>query len=126
MIINIIIKLILILEQQHHKDKILDVDKEETKYAKKLTKTQYKRKQLQLNEENVRLYFTMSCEMCIATFENFDGAKKHYRSIHKIPGFLRCCGRKFLRSSAVREHLIHHINPEAFRSDLYECTYIFF
>ena len=66
-------------------------------------------------QENVRVYFTMSCEMCSVTFETFEGAKKHYRSIHKKPGFLRCCGRKFLRSGAVREHLVHHMNPGAFK-----------
>lgn len=62
-----------------------------------------------------RQYLTMKCEICaddVVEFETFLEAKHHFHKVHKIDGYLRCCGAKFLTPGVAMEHIRSvHINP---------------
>lgn len=70
---------------------------------------------VQEEDATIRQYFTMECDACSEPLETFKHAKKHYRTVHKVLGYLRCCGKKFVRRGAVLNHIFYHLNPEAFR-----------
>lgn len=75
---------------------------------------------LKIEEENaqIREIFTMKCDICSdVDFESLLEARKHYRKVHKIKGYLVCCGRKFGRHYLIMNHVQSHINPDAFRCD---------
>ncbi|KAJ6641733.1 Transcription factor grauzone [Pseudolycoriella hygida] len=67
-------------------------------------------------DAQIREYFTMSCEICSSPFKTYHNAKRHYRVVHKIRGYLICsCGRKFIRRGGVLSHISFHLNPDEFR-----------
>lgn len=63
----------------------------------------------QANDERVRKFLDIKCELCGAEFLSFFKLGKHFRRFH--PGtevFLRCCGRKFYRRLVLLDHLDSH------------------
>ncbi|KAJ6646787.1 Transcription factor grauzone [Pseudolycoriella hygida] len=65
----------------------------------------------------IREYFTMKCDICSDTveFENFSNARHHYRRVHKMKGYLKCCGTKYDCPDRVLNHINYHTNPDALR-----------
>lgn len=57
----------------------------------------------------------MECEICNYKFTTILEGKVHYREKHNIKGFITCCKRKFYRRSTAIEHIVQHINPEAYK-----------
>lgn len=76
------------------------------------------RKHIAANDVKIREFFSMTCDLCSDQFETFAKAKKHYRIVHQVPGYLTCCNRRFHRRGTALNHIFYHSNPDAFRCDL--------
>ncbi|KAJ6641729.1 Transcription factor grauzone [Pseudolycoriella hygida] len=68
-------------------------------------------------DAQLRIYFDMKCDICGDPFETYRSAHKHYRTAHKIRGYLNCCGNKFYRRGLVLGHIKYHLDPNAFSCD---------
>ncbi|XP_037044348.1 transcription factor grauzone-like [Bradysia coprophila] len=71
-------------------------------------------------DAQIRELFSMKCELCTdddVVFETLLRARQHYRSVHKISGYLTCCGKKFHRRHLVLNHIRNHVDPDAYRCD---------
>lgn len=55
-------------------------------------------------------FFTMKCELCVGNveFDKFLRVRQHYRKVHKMNGYLRCCGLKFEQRGKALEHIDYH------------------
>lgn len=84
--------------------------KRSTDTAKSTNKQNYK-----LENEQIRQFCTMACELCTESFDSFRTALRHYRECHSHKGYLVCCDQKFFKRFKVVEHIQKHLNPEAFR-----------
>ena len=85
-------------------------------------------KRLSNNEfdEQVRMFFRMSCEICDIKFDTFVCAKRHYRVAHSRTGYLSCCTKRYFRRADLVDHIIKHLDPEAFKYLTYNfCLRIF-
>lgn len=61
-------------------------------------------------------FFDMSCEKCDAQFATFFAALEHYELRHAPrKGFVQCCGYKYFKRIDFNDHIIFHLNPEAFK-----------
>lgn len=76
-------------------------------------------KSQKINEENelIREYFDMHCELCSHMFQTFLDARAHYRKLHNITGYLKCCSIKAYRRCKILEHINYHMNPNIFKCD---------
>lgn len=88
------------------------------------TRTNIKRKsynyhtQSEKDEQDaqIREFFIMKCDICSdIKFETLMIARKHYRSVHKMHGYLMCCGNKYPRRYQILAHIRNHIHPNEFR-----------
>lgn len=73
-----------------------------------------KRKQaerIEAENQQIRDYFWMNCDMCDQRFLTINEAVLHYKRSHNKPGYLMCCGKKFMRRCRALEHIQHHLNP---------------
>ncbi|XP_052860435.1 zinc finger protein 816-like [Anopheles cruzii] len=64
------------------------------------------------SDRTIRKFFKLCCELCpedsVQDFGSFSQLTTHYRKTHGTRGYLRCCGKKFLRRFRVMEHIAHH------------------
>lgn len=77
--------------------------------------TKFNSEQIALEDEQIRSIITMKCDLCDVEFNIFRDCKSHYRTVHNMQGYLKCCGSKFLKRVRAIEHLQRHINPDGFR-----------
>lgn len=71
-------------------------------------------------DAKIREFFDLKCNICSSgddKFQTFKEFKKHYSSVHKTNGYLKCCGRTLHLRCNVLEHLQYHLNPDAYRCD---------
>lgn len=73
--------------------------------------------------ERIRDYFNMNCNLCGQPFANIVEANEHFRSSHAQPGYLMCCDRKFYARYTALEHIELHLDPDAFRCAPCERTF---
>lgn len=67
-------------------------------------------------DAQIREFFTMKCELCSdVEFETLLRATQHYRKVHKVRGYLKCCGSKCFRRCQILEHIRYHTDPDGFR-----------
>ncbi len=61
----------------------------------------------------IREIFDMKCEICSdrVEFQNLLQAKQHYRRVHQVTGYLKCCDKKFRRRCEILKHIQYHDNP---------------
>lgn len=87
------------------------------KLPKKSTVIDHIQKKLNLDAENqtIREYFKMNCDVCNQHFENFLDIKTHFRQKHKSTGYLTCCGKRFFRRGGLLDHISRHVNPNKFK-----------
>lgn len=80
----------------------------------------------ELAEQNMRFrdFFQMHCDLCDARFEELRDAVTHYRVEHKVPGYIKCCGKKFFNRTLALDHMEQHRDPNAFRCESCDRTYI--
>lgn len=80
----------------------------------KLSKEE-KNNQILLEDEQIRNFCGLKCELCPEQFETFADTKAHYRKIHKQPGYIICCDKKIFKRFIIVQHIMKHVNPEAFK-----------
>lgn len=60
-------------------------------------------------------YFDMICELCSYGFKSLNEVYRHYREVHKeTKATVKCCQRR-LPTPCIRDHILHHLNPEVFK-----------
>lgn len=111
-----------------------DRDKQPPKKRVKTTKStpvaagrrQTKFTSAEIDEQNdrVREFFQMRCDLCATEFELMHDAIKHYREEHGQPGYLKCCGKKFFKRGLVLDHIRFHADPNAFHCASCSRSYI--
>lgn len=74
-------------------------------------------------DDQIREYFNMQCELCSHTFQTFLDARAHYPKAHNVTGYLKCCSVKIFRRGKLIEHINYHINPNEFECDQCHKTY---
>lgn len=77
-----------------------------------------KRVKLDIEDQQIREYFKMDCDVCGDHFETFVEIKNHYKDKHQAVGYLTCCGKKFVRRGGCLSHISRHVNPDLFK---YNC-----
>lgn len=67
-------------------------------------------------DAQIRELFNMKCEICTddVGFESLLRARQHYRIVHKMNGYLTCCGKKFHRRHLILNHIRSHVDPDAY------------
>lgn len=69
--------------------------------------------ELELQDQQIRDFFKMRCEICNLCFHTMREAQQHYRNSHNQVGYLVCCEKKFFRRWKALDHMRLHINPNA-------------
>lgn len=112
------------LEDQNSLDKFLldSFQAEKPKRKSKSKKSTYKRKitdecftetrpHLDPEEEKrIKETAEMFCDLCQKQLESFSHATFHYRTAHRMKGYLLCCGKKWMKRYRLLEHLNRHYN----------------
>ncbi|XP_037047667.1 zinc finger protein 93-like [Bradysia coprophila] len=69
-------------------------------------------------DAQIREYFSMKCDICPdVPFGTLVDMRRHYRDVHKMHGYLICCGNKFNRRYAIIAHMRCHTNPDEYRCE---------
>ncbi|XP_053674480.1 transcription factor grauzone-like [Anopheles nili] len=68
-------------------------------------------------DQLVLQHYELSCDLCSMPLADFSDLRKHYKVVHNVPGYLRCCNRTIYKKCWMIEHLQLHLNPNAFRCD---------
>lgn len=78
------------------------------------------RSTIEEGDAQIREFCNMKCEICgdpKPQFETFKQIRKHYRCVHKIIGYVTCCGNKYNRRGRVLDHIKYHMDPDAYRCE---------
>lgn len=70
-------------------------------------------RQSDLQDQQIREFFEMTCEICKLSFHTMRQAIQHYRKSHNQAGYLVCCEKKFFRRCLAVDHIRLHINPNS-------------
>lgn len=61
-------------------------------------------------------YMDMECEKCQHPFGTLLDASSHYQNKHQQRSvFLKCCQRRVNLPGEIRDHILYHLNPDAFK-----------
>lgn len=108
----------------------VDVDDEEEEEITKMNRTRTRDKSDNLLPEHlntrttkakgdaqIREFVSLCCDICEKRpqFDTFKKLQFHYESKHECRGYVNCCEKKFYRKDRLMNHIINHINPEAFK-----------
>lgn len=68
-------------------------------------------------DAQIREFVSLCCDICEKRpqFDTFKKLQFHYESKHDCRGYVNCCEKKFYRKDRLMNHIINHINPEAFK-----------
>lgn len=90
-----------------------DHDSRQVKEFKTNNIVNRKQRNEKFEQENqqIRDFFSMNCEMCDIEFRTVNEASLHYKQKHNKAGYLTCCGKKFFRRCIALEHIQQHLNP---------------
>lgn len=69
-------------------------------------------------DKQIREYANLSCTICQENHISFKNLTQHYEIMHHIKGYAICCDKKFYRKDRLMNHIINHIDPDAFKYDL--------
>lgn len=65
------------------------------------------------DEDLIKRYIVMGCELCIFLADDFDGIRDHFKDKHPNERpYVKCCGRKLNKRCLIVEHARRHENPE--------------
>lgn len=98
-------------EQHIEADNLLNTSTP-TKYSpsgKSQDDIQRRRERIDMENQQIRNFFRMNCELCDLTFYTMKEATMHYRKQHKQAGYLVCCDKRFFRRCLALDHINHHI-----------------
>lgn len=62
-------------------------------------------------DEIIRQHMAMFCDLCDTKFDTFPECSNHYRTVHNMTGYLKCCEKKFLQRCRIMSHIQWHIDP---------------
>ncbi|XP_052859862.1 transcription factor grauzone-like [Anopheles cruzii] len=62
----------------------------------------------QEKEQRIRNFFSLECELCSAPLNDFTDLQDHYRQVHNVTGYVRCCDRLFYRRYLLLDHIDAH------------------
>lgn len=82
------------------------------KKTEKEVKSALRKSMEEKNTEIIRQYCSMICSLCPIEFTSFTHVKVHYRTVHKLSGFVECCKKKYTKLCRILEHCSRHFNPE--------------
>ncbi|XP_052872911.1 zinc finger protein OZF-like [Anopheles cruzii] len=82
---------------------------------------QRRRKATQEDEQRLKDFYHLACEVCETVSESFSDLLAHYRTEHNTGGFVRCCDRTFKKKYLALEHLGGHMGT--IRCDICSKTY---
>ncbi|KAG5667348.1 hypothetical protein PVAND_015331 [Polypedilum vanderplanki] len=74
------------------------------------------------DDKKIKETVDVRCDICKMEFDTFAHTTKHFRKVHKIKGYLICCGRKYMKKSRLTEHLNSHFNI-TFACDICDKTF---
>lgn len=62
-------------------------------------------------------FYKLECHLCEAKkkFRRFSAMLNHYKTEHRVKGFVICCGIKIARIRQIALHMARHLQPEAFQ-----------
>lgn len=66
-------------------------------------------------DQLIKDYAFMNCDLCSFQFESFAQAKRHYSSQHNVSGYLFCCKRKYRNRIKLLDHVKTHSKPDEFK-----------
>ncbi|XP_017491877.1 PREDICTED: transcription factor grauzone-like [Rhagoletis zephyria] len=83
----------------------------------RLAELRQKRGKIKCNDDElVKKYISMSCDICIFDCADFEILKNHYRLNHpNIKPYVKCCNRTFLHWLSIVHHAHKHDDPEIFK-----------
>lgn len=68
------------------------------------------------SDTEIREFVELKCNICdVDKFETFKQVQEHYATIHNCKGYVICCEKRIYRKDRLRNHIINHINPDAFK-----------
>ncbi|XP_054737642.1 transcription factor grauzone-like [Anastrepha obliqua] len=80
------------------------------------TKEKYSVKTSREDDEMVKKYIQMSCELCTFISEDYTSIRKHFLIQHpNINSYVRCCNKKLFRRLEIVQHAYKHHDPEFFK-----------
>lgn len=62
--------------------------------------------EIKKEDEQIREYCKMECEICPIKFNYFSEVKVHYRDVHNSNGYISCCNKKLFKRVRVLEHIL--------------------
>uniref|UniRef100_A0A182PN80 Transcription factor grauzone n=1 Tax=Anopheles epiroticus TaxID=199890 RepID=A0A182PN80_9DIPT len=60
------------------------------------------------NDQIIKDFIRLECEICAATSESFALLLDHYRTVHETKGYVRCCEKQFFRRYMLVDHIAAH------------------
>lgn len=70
--------------------------------------------QLKRDDELIRRFVPMICDLCGTAFETFGEAKQHHQLVHAQKGYVECCGKRFFIKNLAVQHCRWHLDPRQF------------
>ncbi|XP_052859863.1 transcription factor grauzone-like [Anopheles cruzii] len=80
-----------------------------------------RRKATEEDEQRLKNFYHLACEVCAKVSDSFSDLLAHYRTAHNTGGFVRCCDRTFKKKCLALEHLEVHLGT--IRCDICSKTY---
>ncbi|XP_037951055.1 transcription factor grauzone-like [Teleopsis dalmanni] len=68
-------------------------------------------------------HMNLTCDVCAIKNLTFGTLRQHMRKVHRVKGYVLCCGKKFFKRSVLVEHIEKHVNPEQYKCN--ECDKVF-
>lgn len=71
-------------------------------------------KRMKEEDDQIRSVCHMKCDICDFPFDIFRDCKTHYKSVHNMVGYLKCCDNKIFSRFRVVQHIQRHLHPNGF------------
>lgn len=64
-------------------------------------------------------FYRLECDLCkpkdSKVFKKLSSLITHYKNVHKLKGYVICCGAKYVKVRNMAMHLARHLQPNAFK-----------
>ncbi|XP_052872912.1 zinc finger protein OZF-like [Anopheles cruzii] len=75
------------------------------------------------DEQRLKDFYQLVCEICKTISDSFSGLLAHYRKEHNTEGYVRCCDAKFKSKTMALEHVDGHLGT--IRCDICNKTFLY-